>query len=153
MLSDEDTIRTLADLCGNPKKAAAVLGIRAVKEASEAYDAGLKQGKRNGCCIGCLIPVVGVILAVYILAAVASAAEIPKEIVDEEHSTTLSSIDNGRTSSYTDGRTSSYTERLKNSGITTPEAIVAAEILDNACENSVGAGLTPTTTYKNGYGR
>ena len=149
MLSNEDTIRKLAELGGNLGKAAIVLGSDAVKDVThavnDAYDAGLKQGKRNGCCIGCLIPIVGAILAVYILAAVASASEIPKEIVDEELGTSLSSIDNVRTSSYT--------ERLKNSGITTPEAIVVAEILDNACEKSVGASKTPIITYKNVYSK
>ena len=137
MLSNEDTLRKLAELGGNLGKAAIVLGSDAVKDVTnvvnDAYDAGLKQGKRNGCCIGCLIPIVGAILAVYILAAVASASEIPKEIVESNKSF-----------SKENSETLGYAERLIASGIpVTKEQLDVASMLDDMSKSSVGAGKTP----------
>lgn len=134
----------ITELMNNPGLAEKIKRAASTQEIRDAFYEG-KRKQQQETKSGCLTWIIAFIIAALLLSGKGSASEIPKEIVDEELGTSLSSIDNVRTSSYT--------ERLKNSGITTPEAIVVAEILDNACENSVGAGLTPTTTCKNSYRR
>ena len=133
----------ITELMNNPGLAEKIKGAASTQEIRDAFYAG-KRKQQQETKSGCLTWVIVAIVLGLLLSGKVSAAEIPEEIVDED-GISLSSMEKGASLRYT--------ERLKNSGITTPEAIVVAEILDNAYGKSVDAGKTLITTYKNVYRR
>ena len=102
------------------------------KEILSAYNAG-KNKQASETKSGCLTWIVIALLLAFFFGGQVSATEISKDN-DEGKNIDLSSNETNLTS---------YASRLKSSGITVTEAqLLAAEILDNACEKSVGAERT-----------